>query len=107
MIILRNKGHGEIFRVCMGLFTTSIRNKNISQIFNKNTSPTSTACSLLSDRLLSWKEPISLSYPFLGFYSQEMPKGAHSISERPIREANNPGSKQLGGQKFNLESERI
>ena len=36
-----------------------------------------------------------------------MPKGAHSISERPIREAKNPGSKQLGGQKFNLESERI
>ena len=38
MIILRNKGHGEILRVCMGLFTTYIRNKN-SQIVNKNTSP--------------------------------------------------------------------
>ena len=34
-----NKGHGEILRLCIGLFTTSIRNKNISQIVNKNTSP--------------------------------------------------------------------
>ena len=34
-----------------------------------------------------------------------MAKGAHSISERPIREAKNPGSKSLGGHKFNVESE--
>ena len=36
-----------------------------------------------------------------------MPKGAHSISGRPIREAKNPSSKLLGGHKFNVESEHI
>lgn len=36
-----------------------------------------------------------------------MPKGAHSISERPIGEAKNPGSKLLGGHKFNVESEHM
>lgn len=36
-----------------------------------------------------------------------MPKGAHYISGRPIREAKNPGSKLLGGHKFNVESEHI
>lgn len=36
-----------------------------------------------------------------------MPKGAHSISGHPIREAKNPGSKLLGGHKFNVESEHI
>ena len=28
MIILRNKGHGGIIRVCMGIFTTALRNNN-------------------------------------------------------------------------------
>ena len=27
MIILRNKSHSEIIRVCMGIFTTALRNK--------------------------------------------------------------------------------
>ena len=27
MIIFRNKSHGEIIRVCMGVFTTALRNK--------------------------------------------------------------------------------
>ena len=39
MIILRNNSHGGIIRVCMGIFTTALRNKKISQILNKNTSP--------------------------------------------------------------------
>ena len=42
MIILRNKknkSHGEIIRVCMGIYTTALRNNKISQILNKNTSP--------------------------------------------------------------------
>ena len=39
MIILRNKSHGEIIRVCMGIFTTALRNKKLSQILNTNTSP--------------------------------------------------------------------
>ena len=39
MIILRNNGHGGIIRVCMGIFTTALRNKTIRQILNKNTSP--------------------------------------------------------------------
>ena len=29
MIILRNNGHGGIIRVCMGIFTTALRNKKI------------------------------------------------------------------------------
>ena len=39
MIILRNNGHGEIIRVCMGIFTTALRNEKIRQTLNKNTSP--------------------------------------------------------------------
>ena len=39
MIILRNKSHGEIIRVCLGKFTTALWNKKYSQILNKNTSP--------------------------------------------------------------------
>ena len=39
MIILRNNSHGGIIRVCMGIFTTALRNKKIRQILNKNTSP--------------------------------------------------------------------
>ena len=36
MIILRNKSHGVIIRVCMGIFKTALRNKKYSQILNKN-----------------------------------------------------------------------
>ena len=32
MIILRSKSHGEIISVCMGIFTTTFRNKTNSQI---------------------------------------------------------------------------
>ena len=39
MIILWSKNHGEIRRVCMGIFTTALKNKKYSQIPNKNTSP--------------------------------------------------------------------
>ena len=39
MIILRNNSHGRIIRVCMGIFTTALRNKKIRQILKKNTSP--------------------------------------------------------------------
>ena len=39
MIILQNKSHGEITRVCMGIFPTAVRNKKCGQILNKNTSP--------------------------------------------------------------------
>ena len=38
MIILRNKSHGEIIRVCLGIFTTDVRNKKYNQILNTNTS---------------------------------------------------------------------
>ena len=31
--------HGEIKRVCMGIFMTALRNKKISQILTKKTSP--------------------------------------------------------------------
>ena len=39
MISLRNNSHGGIIRVCMGIFTTALRNKTIRQILNKKTSP--------------------------------------------------------------------
>ena len=39
MIILRNNSHYGIIRVCMGIFTTALRNKKIRQILKKNTSP--------------------------------------------------------------------
>ena len=35
VIILCNDSHGEIIRVCMGIFTTALRNKKIRQILNK------------------------------------------------------------------------
>ena len=38
MIILRDNNHGGIIRVCMGIFTTALRNKIIRQILKKNTS---------------------------------------------------------------------
>ena len=34
----RNKSHGEIIRVCIGIFTTALRNEKSNQIFNENTS---------------------------------------------------------------------
>ena len=52
MIILRNNSHGGIIRVCMGIFTTALRNKKYVK-FSKNVPHlTSTAYCLLSDRLL-------------------------------------------------------
>ena len=39
MIILRNNGYGGIIRVCIGIFTSALRNKKIRQILKKNTSP--------------------------------------------------------------------
>ena len=39
MIILPNSSHGGIIRVCLGIFTTALRNKKICQILKKNTSP--------------------------------------------------------------------
>ena len=39
MIILRNKSHGEVLRVCMGILTTVLRNEKYGQFLNKNTSP--------------------------------------------------------------------
>ena len=67
MIILRNNRHGEIVRVCMGIFTTTLGNKKIGQILTKIPHLTSTVHCLLSDRLLRWREPILASYLFRGF----------------------------------------
>ena len=39
MIILHNNSRGGILRVCMRIFTNTLRNKTIRQILNKNTSP--------------------------------------------------------------------
>ena len=38
MIILDNNSRSGILRVCMRIFTTTLRNKTIRQILNKNTS---------------------------------------------------------------------
>ena len=35
MIILRNNDHGGIIRVCMGIFTSALKNKKIRQILKK------------------------------------------------------------------------
>ena len=39
MIVLRNNSHGGIIRDCMGICTTALRNEQIRQFLNKNTSP--------------------------------------------------------------------
>ena len=53
MILLRNNSHGGIIRVCMGIFTTALRNKKIRQILKKKIPRlTSTVYHLLSDRLI-------------------------------------------------------
>ena len=56
MIILRNKSHGEIIRVCMRIFTTALRDKKYGQILNKNTSPYFYSA---SERLV-WMRPCHL-----------------------------------------------
>ena len=39
MIVSRNNSHGGIIRDCMGICTTALRNEQIRQFLNKNTSP--------------------------------------------------------------------
>ena len=50
MIILHNNSHGGIIRVCIGIFTTALRNKKIHQILKKKKNltllPQRTACYL-------------------------------------------------------------
>ena len=61
MIILRSKSHGEIISVCMGIFTTTFRNKTNTVKFSLYlTIPhlTSTLHRLLYDHLRCWKESI-------------------------------------------------
>ena len=62
MITLRNKSHSEIIRVCMGIFTAALRNKNWVKFSIQIPHLTSKVHCLLSDRLLCWKEPILASY---------------------------------------------
>ena len=67
MIILRNNSQGEVIRVCIGIFTTALRNKKYVKFSIKISHLSYTAYHLISDRLLSWKEPILASCPFRGF----------------------------------------
>ena len=60
MIVLRNNSHGAIVRVCVGIFSTASRNKNV-KFSMKIRHLTSTEHRLLSDRLLRWRETIELS----------------------------------------------
>ena len=66
MIILRNKSHGEILKVWMGIFSTALRNKKYGQILDKNTSPYFHRASLVIWPLAMLKKPILASYPYLG-----------------------------------------
>ena len=53
VVILRKKSHGEVLRVCMGIFTTALRyNKDTVKFSTKILHLTSTLHRLLSDRLL-------------------------------------------------------
>ena len=108
MIIFRNNSHSGIIRVCMGIFTTALRNKKYVKLSKKISHLTSTAYCLLSDRSLWWKERILASCPFRGFQrTSEKRKAEHSISERPIWEAKNSSAKWPGGHKSNAESKHI
>ena len=53
VVILRKKSHGEVLRVCMGIFTTAPRyEKDTVKFSTKILHLTSTLHRLLSDRLL-------------------------------------------------------
>ena len=93
MIILRNKSHGEIIRVCMGMFANALVNKKkYSQFSIKIHHFPSTVHRLLSDHLLCWKEPILASYPFLGL----LHKGASLQNWQSKRNLNfNPSTIKL------------
>ena len=68
MITLHNNSHGGIIRVCVGIFTTVVRNKTIRRILNKNISPYFHSVSLviwpltLMKRTLFSELPISRSW---------------------------------------------
>ena len=55
MIILPNNSHGGIIRVCMGIFSTALRNKKMRQIFYKNASPYFHSVSLVNWPLTTLK----------------------------------------------------
>ena len=91
MIILRNNGHGGIIRVCMGIFTTALRNKKKFVKFSKKNTPPYFHSVLLGICPLTWMKrthfsELSISR-FSTYITWEKPKAKHSISERPIREA--------------------
>ena len=88
----------------MGLFTTSIRNKNISQIVNKNTSPY-----FYSVFLVVWPLTVLKGTHFteLSITTHKRCPRVHTPFPDARSEKRNPGSKLLGGQKFNVESELI
>ena len=67
MIILWKKSHCKIIRICMGIFTTTLMIKKISQILIKIPHLASTVHFLLSERLLCWKELILASCPLRAF----------------------------------------
>ena len=68
MIILRNNSHGGIIRVCMGIFTTALRNKKIRQILKKKyltLLPQRIACYLIA--YFDEKSPFERVVHFRGF----------------------------------------
>ena len=98
MIILRNKSHGEIIRVCMGIFTTALRNKKWVKFSIQIPHLTSKVHCLLSDHLLCWKEAILASYPFLGLLIKEA-QGCTLHYRTPDSRSETPTSRLLGGHK--------
>ena len=108
MIILHINSHSAIIEVFMRIFTTGLRNKTIRQTLNKNTSPYLHSVSLVIWPLSLMKRThfSELSISKFSTYIRK-PKAEHSISERPIREANNPSAKWPSGHKSNAESKHI
>ena len=83
MIILRNNGHGGIIRVCMGIFTSALRNKKIRQILKKNTSPRFHSL-LLVIWLLTLMKRAPLSELFISRFSTHIRKALLYICMRPF-----------------------
>ena len=62
--ILRNTSHGEIIRVCIGIFSIALRNKKKnSKVLNKNTSPYFHSTLLVIWPLTMLKRTLLASYP--------------------------------------------
>ena len=85
MIILRITVVAKLW-VCLGIFTTALKNNKIRQILAKIPHLTSTLRCLLFDCLLRWKEPILAIYLFWGFSTYiRKARAAHHFRSPDLR----------------------